>query len=179
MRFSLLTTLSIGLLSAACQSPYQQQQSARVPAPGPSQVSVGVYSSEQTCSDYGFSSNTSAFDRCVQRERAARSTGRVNRDYAQATLTNDARSACASYGLDIGSARFENCVQREVDARSYRDSAYQPAPTYRTDQYGNRIGPDGYRVSTQAAPMYRLDQYGNRIDSEGYRVDANGYRMPR
>lgn len=172
MRFALLTTLSVGLLTAACQTPYQQ--SARVPPGSP----MGVYSSEQTCSDYGFSSNTASFDRCVQRERAARSAGRVSRDYAQATLTNDARSACASYGLDIGSARFENCVQREVDARSYRESAYQTAPTYRTDQYGNRIGPDGYRVA-QTTPMYRLDQYGNRIDSEGYRVDANGYRMSR
>jgi|SRR3954454_6817207 hypothetical protein len=176
MRFALLTTLSIGLLTAACQTPYQQ--SARVPPPAGPQVAVGVYSSEQTCSDYGFSSNTAAFDRCVQHQRAARSTGRVNRDYTQAMLTNDARSACASYGLDIGSARFDNCVGREIDARGYRESANQPAPTYRTDQYGNRIGPDGYRVS-QTTPMYRTDQYGNRIDSEGYRVDANGYRMPR
>jgi len=176
MRFALLTTLSIGLLTAACQTPYQQ--SVRVPPPTGPQLAAGAYSSEQTCSDYGFSSNTAAFGSCVQRERAARASGRVSRDYAQATLTNDARSACASYGLDIGSARFENCVQREVDARSYRDSSYQAAPTYRTDQYGNRIGPDGYRVS-QTAPMYRTDQYGNRIDSEGYRVDANGYRMPR
>jgi len=96
-----------------------------------------------------------AFDRCVQRERAARSAGRVNRDYSQAMLTNDARSACASYGLTVGSARFDNCVGREIDARGYRESAYQPAP------------------------MHRIDQYGNRIDSEGYSVDANGYRMSR
>ena len=153
MRLALFTTLSVGLLSAACQSPYQQSASAPYGTPP---ISTAAYStSEQACADYGFSSNTMAFDRCVQRERAARSAGRVNRDYSQAMLTNDARSACASYGLTVGSARFDNCVGREVDARGYRESAYQPAP------------------------MHRIDQYGNRTDSEGYSVDANGYRVSR
>ena len=152
MRFSLLTTISIGLLSAACQSPYQQ--SAR--APGNPYVAAGAYSSsEQTCSNYGFSGNTESFDLCVQRERAARSAGRVNRDYSQALLTNDARNACSSYGLNAGSAGYDRCVGREIDARGYRDSANEPAP------------------------MYRVDQYGNRIDSDGYRVNANGYGMSR
>jgi hypothetical protein len=155
MRLALLTTLSVGLLSAACQSPYQQSAGAPYGTPP---VSTAAYStSEQACADYGFPTNTMGFDRCVQRERAARSAGRVNRDYSQAMLTNDARSACASYGLTVGSARFDNCVGREVDARGYRESAYQSAPM----------------------PMYRTDQYGNRIDSEGYSVDANGYRMSR
>lgn len=152
MRFALLTTISIGLLSAACQGPYQQ--SARAPG-SPYGAADSYSSSEQTCSNYGFSSNTQSFDRCVQNERAARSSGRVNRDYSQALLTNDARNACSSYGLTAGSVGYERCVGREIDARGYRESA------------------------NQSAPMYRLDQYGNRIDSEGYRVDANGYRMPR
>ena len=112
-------------------------------------------SSEQTCSNYGFSGNTESFDRCVQRERAARSAGRVNRDYSQALLSNDARNACSSYGLSAGTAGYERCVGREIDARGYRESASQPTP------------------------MNRMDQYGNRIDSEGCRVDANGYRMSR
>ena len=153
MRFALLTTISIGLLSAACGSPYQQ--SARAPY-GAQPISTAAYSSsEQTCSNYGISGNTESFDRCVQRERAARSAGRVNRDYSQALLTNDARNACSSYGLSAGSAGYDRCVGREIDARGYRETTNQPAP------------------------MYRMDQYGNRIDSEGYRVDANGYRMSR
>jgi hypothetical protein len=152
MRFSLLTTLSVGLLSAACQSPYQQ--SAR-PYGAPPSSMAGYSTSEQACADYGLSPNTMPFDRCVQRERAARSAGRVNRGYAAAQLNNDARNACASYGLDPGSPRYDRCVSHEVDARGYRESA------------------------NQSAPMYRVDQYGNRVDSEGYRVDANGYRMSR
>lgn len=154
MHFRLLTTISIGLLSAACQAPYQQ--TARGPGPmAPPMSAAGYSSSEQACADYGFPGGSVGFDRCVQRERAARSAGRVNRDYAAARLTNDARQACASYGLDVGSARYDRCVGNELDARGYRESASQPAP------------------------MYRTDQYGNRVDSEGYRVDANGYRMSR
>lgn len=154
MRFRLLTTISIGLLSAACQSPYQQQ--ARYPGPvTPPIVSVTAYStSEQACTDYGFNAGTGAFDRCVQRERSARSAGRVNRDYAQARLTADARDACSSYGLEAG-MRYDRCVAREIEARGYVE------------------------VGTQPAQMYRTDQYGNRFDSEGYRVDVNGRRMAR
>jgi hypothetical protein len=153
MRFSLLTTLSVGLLSAACQSPYEQ--SVRVPYGTPLASTAAYSTSEQACADYGLPSITMAFDSCVQRERAARSAGRVNRGYAQAQLNADARNACASYGLDPGSARYDRCLSHEIDARGYRESANQPAP------------------------MYHVDQYGNRIDSEGYRVDANGYRMSR
>ena len=88
MRFRLLTTISIGLLSAACQSPYQQQ-SARGPAPMTPPISTAAYStSEQACVDYGFPAGTVGFDRCVQRERAARSAGRVNRDYAEARVAS-------------------------------------------------------------------------------------------
>jgi hypothetical protein len=157
MSFRLLTIASVGLLAAACQ-PVQQTypQSARGPAPlAPPMSTAGYSTSEQTCAEYGFSGGSAGFDRCVQRERAARSAGRVTRDYAEARLTADARGACASYGLDAGSSRFDRCVSREVDARGYRESASLPGPTH------------------------RVDQYGNRMDSDGYRVDANGYRMPR
>jgi hypothetical protein len=149
--------MSVGLLAAACQ-PVQQPypQSARGPAPmAPPMSTAGYSASDQACAEYGFPGGSAGFDRCVQRERAARSTGRVSRDYAEARLTADARGACSSYGLDAGSARYDRCVSREMDARGYRENANQPGPTY------------------------RVDHYGNRVDSEGYRVDANGYRMPR
>ncbi len=153
MRFRLLTTISIGLLSAACQSPYQQQ--ARYPGPATPPMSTVAYStSEQACTDYGFSAGTGAFDRCVQRERSSRSAGRVNRDYAQARLTADARDACTSYGLEAG-MRYDRCVAREIEARGHVEAGAYPTQTYRTDQYGNRF------------------------DSEGYRVDASGRRMAR
>jgi hypothetical protein len=152
MRFRLLTTISIGLLSAACQSPYQQQ-AARGPGPMTPPISTAAYStSEQACNDYGFSTGSGAFDRCVQRERSARAAGRVNQNYAEARLSADARDACSSYGVEPG-MRYDRCVAREIEQRGYRDGASRPAP------------------------MYRTDQYGNRLDSEGYRVDANGYRM--
>jgi hypothetical protein len=154
MRFRLLTTISIGLLSAACQSPYQQQ-TARAPAPLTPPISTAAYStSDQACNDYGFSVGSAAFDRCVQRERSARAAGRVSRNYAEARLTADARDACSSYGLEPG-MRYDRCVAREIENRGYREGASQPAP------------------------MYRTDQYGNRFDSEGHRVDANGYRLSR
>jgi hypothetical protein len=153
MRLRLLTTISIGLLSAACQSPYPQ--TARAPGPVTPPISTAAYStSEQACNDYGFNTGTGAFDRCVQRERSARAAGRVDRNYAQARLTSDARDACSSYGLEPG-MRYDRCVAREMEQRGYRDGA------------------------THQGQMYRTDQYGNRFDSEGYRVDANGYRMSR
>jgi hypothetical protein len=153
MRLRLLTTISIGLLSAACQSPYQQ--TARYPGPATPPISTAGYStSEQACSDYGFNSGSGAFDRCVQRERSARAAGRVNQNYAEARLTADARDACSSYGLEPG-MRYDRCVAREIEQRGYREGVAQPAQ------------------------MYRTDQYGNRYDAEGHRVDANGYRMSR
>src|SRR3954462_13469714 len=83
MRFRLFTTISIGLLSAACQSPYQQ--TAWHPAPVTPPISTAGYStSEQACNDYGFNPGTGAFDRCVQRERYARAAGRVHQNYAEA-----------------------------------------------------------------------------------------------
>jgi hypothetical protein len=80
----------------------------------------------------------------------------VNRDYAEARLTDDARNACNSYGLQPSSGRYEQCVSREVDARRYQ-GASQPSPTYRTGQYGNRIDSQGYRVNAN----------GNRLSSQG------------
>jgi hypothetical protein len=153
MRLRLLSTLSIGLLSAACQGPYQQ--TSRGPGPVTPPISTAAYStSEQACNEYGFNTGTGAFDRCVQRERSARAAGRAPQNYTEARLSADAREACSSYGLEPG-MRYDRCVAREIEHRGYRDGA------------------------TSQTQMYRTDQYGNRFDSEGYRVDANGYRVPR
>jgi hypothetical protein len=172
MRIHLFTAATLGLLAAACQSPDQGLNATPQPPSGvyaanypPSPPYTASYlstanatvsaSSGQVCADYGFSSGTAAFDRCVSQEQAARSTGRVNRDYTEARLTADARNACASYGLQPSSGWYSQCVGREVDARRYQGT--------------------GQAVS----PPYGTDQYGNRIDAQGYRVDANGYRLPR
>ena len=149
MRVRILATISLGLLSAACQGSYSQN------APGAAAPAYGnIYqSSNAACADYGFHAGTTSFNQCVAREQQARATGRVNRDYAATQLTADARSACSSYGLAGGTAPDDRCVSREVDARTYRDGVAQPGPAYYTDQNGNRV------------------------DAQGYRVDANGHRM--
>ncbi|MPZ31318.1 MAG: hypothetical protein GEV13_10030 [Rhodospirillales bacterium] len=178
MRVRILATISLGLLSAACQGTYSQN------APGAAAPAYGntYRSSSAACADYGFRAGTTSFNQCVAREQQARATGRVNRGYAATQLTADARSACGSYGLAAGTASYDRCVSREVDARTYRDGAAQPAPAYYTDQNGNRVDAQGYRVDANgyrmATPTYRMDQYNNRVDAQGYRVDSTGRRMP-
>lgn len=190
MRIRTLATISIGLLSAACQGSYSQNTpSAAAPAYGNTSLSASA-----ACADYGFRSGTTSFDQCVSHERQARAAGRVNRDYAAAQLTADARTACSSYGLIAATVIYDRCVSREVDARSWRAEAAAPATTYATDQNGYRVDAQGYRVDayghriaaqgpytqagSQAVPPYRMDQYNNRVDAEGYRVDSAGQRMP-
>jgi hypothetical protein len=181
MRVRILATISLGLLSAACQGTYSQN------APGAAAPAYGntYQSSNAACADYGFRAGTTSFNQCVAREQQARAAGRVNRDYAATQLTADARSACSSYGLAAGTASYDRCVGREVDARTYRDGAAQPGPAYYTDQNGNRVDAQGYRVdangyrmASQPAPTYRMDQYNNRVDAQGYHVDSTGRRMP-
>jgi len=58
-------------------------------------------------------------------------------------------SVCAGYGIRIGAATFNDCV-------AYQDSR-NPGPS---------------------VPSYRMDQYNNRVDAEGYAVDSMGRRMP-
>lgn len=194
MRIQALATISIGLLAAACQAPYQTTTSA---AP----VYGGTYqTANAACADYGFQAGTPSFNQCVANEQQARSVGRVNRDYSVAQLTVDARNACNSYGLTAGTAAWDRCVGREQEARSYRSDAGVTVATSYTDQYGNRVDAQGYRVdangyrmagqtapyyqpaaqtySTQSVPSYRTDQYDNRVDAQGYRVDSNGNRLP-
>jgi hypothetical protein len=195
MRIRTLATISIGLLSAACQGSYSQNTpSAAVPAYGRTSLSASA-----TCADYGLRAGTTSFEQCVSREQQARATGRVNRDYAAAQLTADARTACSTYGLAVATASYDRCVSREVDARSWRAEAAAPTTTYHTDQNGYRVDTQGYRVDAnghriagqgpytqagpqtypgQSVPPYRMDQYNNRVDAEGYRVDSTGHRVP-
>jgi len=160
MRIRLLATVAVGLLSAACSSPYDQnRQAASSSTPSPSTSpyytpASNALTSEQACADYGFPPGSIGFSQCVTRERAARASGRAPQGYAEARVTTDARNACSSYGLVAGTAGYDRCVSREIDARTYRVGVSQAAPV-----------------------AYRTDQYGYRIDSEGYRVDADGYRI--
>src|SRR5206468_4209023 len=148
MRVRTLATISIGLLSAACQAPYNQNTAGAATAT----YGNAHQSASAACTDYGFRAGTTSFNQCVANEQQARAAGRVNRDYTATQLTVDARNACNSYGLAAGTAAWDRCVSREVDARTYRSDAAAPVATYYTDQ-------NGYRV-----------------DAQGYRVDANGYR---
>jgi hypothetical protein len=176
MRTRLLATISIGLLSAACQGTYSQS----TPSAASATYGTAYQSSNAACADYGFRPGTTGFDRCVANEQQARAAGRVSRDYAAANLTSDARYACTSYGLAAGTPSYDRCVGREVDARSWRAEAN--AGTSYTDQYGQRVDAQGYRVDAngyrtgEPAP-YRVDQYNNRVDAEGYRLDSSGRRI--
>ena len=160
------TFLSIGLLAGACANPYDR------PAPVPS---VALTVSERNCLDYGFTAGTTSYNRCVDREARARGIGRVNRDYAEARLNEDARDACYSYGLEPGSSRYNSCVAREIDARVYRGEAYVvPAPVY-VPAYAPPP-PEAYvdrRVATTGVEVFR-DEYGFRYDAQGNRIDTGG-----
>ena len=184
----LLAAMSVGLIAAACSNAYDRQ------APTPSYASRTMSQSERNCLDYGFTSGSSAYDRCVQRESSARAAGRVNQNYAEARVLDDSRNACYDYGLERGTQRYDNCVSREVDARRYRQqgqvsapppgytAVYTPAPTY-TQAYTPTYAPDYTPVP--AAPYAYVpprttgvavsrDEFGFRYDSEGNRIDRNG-----
>jgi hypothetical protein len=78
MRIRTLATISLGLLSAACQGTYSQN------SPGAAAPVYGnTYQSSSTaCADYGFRAGTTSFNQCVAREQQACATGHVNRDYS-------------------------------------------------------------------------------------------------
>lgn len=198
MRLRILTTVSVGLLAAACQN--TTNTSGISAATG-----SGLYaSSNQACVDYGFVPNTAAYSRCVSSEQQARASYRATPGYAPSMISNDARNACYSYGLTIGSAPYDRCVAREVDARTYRDSAAVPAyrvdaQGYRVDAQGYRVDANGYRLAGQPAPYYQpapayqpayyppaevqaqvvtRDEFGNRYDSQGNRINASGQIIP-
>jgi hypothetical protein len=197
MRLRILTTVSVGLLAAACQN----TETTRISAA----TGSGLYaSSNQACVDYGFVPNTAAYSRCVSSEQQARASYRASPGYAPATISNDARNACYSYGLTVGSATYDRCVAREVDARTYRDAAAVPAyrvdaQGYRVDSQGYRVDGNGYRLAGQPTPYYQpapayqpayyppaevqaqtvtRDEFGNRYDSQGNRINASGQVIP-
>ena len=167
-----LAVIAVGLSATACS--YNSTTTAAIPvAPGPVVVTSP---SAAACVDYGFVPGTIAYNRCVEREQAARLRGRVVPGYAEAQLTADARDACYSYGLEPNTGPYNRCVGREMDARRYRDQAYiVPAP-------GTAV------VYTQPQPVYAppvpppppvgvqasTDEYGFRYDGQGNRIDARG-----
>lgn len=178
-----LATVSLGLLAAACAQPYQQRTVYQASSPTQYQTTYPAQStgrmlsvSERNCTDYGFSSPSAGYDRCVQREMRSRDQGRVARDYDQARLVQDANNACYDYGLERNTQRFENCVTREVDARRYREQA-APAPVgyypaaQSTQYYAPQPAP---YYAPQPTPGPSRDEFGFRYDSEGNRLDANG-----
>jgi len=167
LRTKLFAVVAVGLSATACS--YSSTTTAAIPAaPGP--VVVGSPSA-QACVEYGFVPGTVAYNRCVEREHAARVSGRVARDYAEARLANDARDACLSYGLDPATGYYARCVGREMDARRFRaDQAYVPAtPVYPQPEYVPPAPPPP-PVGVQA---FR-DEYGFRYDGQGNRIDARG-----
>jgi hypothetical protein len=164
-KIPLLATLALGLAAAACAGPYDRQ--AAVPRDVPSALTA----SERNCLDYGFAVGSSPYDRCVQRDARARLSGRVNRDYAEARLFEDARDACYDYGLARGSQRYDSCVSREVDARRYRDQGQMTAsPIYAPDYTTPYAEPRPASTGVQAFK----DEFGFRYDSQGNRLDRNG-----
>jgi hypothetical protein len=167
---TLLAATSLGLLAAACAGPYDRQ------APVPSNTRTQSLS-ERNCFDYGFTPGSAAFDRCVQREARARNAGRVNRDYAEARLLEDARNACFDYGLERNTPRFDNCVTREVEFRRYRSQSEMPAPSasYIAVHSATRTPtPDiGYRAAATSTDGFR-DEFGNRYDGNGNGLDRDG-----
>lgn len=194
MTLKILTTISLGLLAAACSSTEHRTVS---PAYG-----SGLYqTSNQACVDYGFVPGTNAYSRCVTSEQAARANYRPSPGYAPSQVASDARNACYSYGLAVGTAPYDRCVAREVDARTYRDTAAVPAyrvdaQGYRIDSEGYRIDANGYRLAGQPAPYYApaptyqpayqppqeqqvyRDEFGNRYDAQGNRINAAGQIIP-
>jgi hypothetical protein len=167
LRTKLFAVVAVGLSATACS--YNSTTTAAIPAaPGP--VVVGS-SSAQACVEYGFVPGTIAYNRCVEREHAARVSGRMVRGYAEAQLSNDARDACLSYGLDPATGYYARCVGREMDARRFRDQAYVPATTIYTPQ--PEYVPPAPPPPPAGVQAFR-DEYGFRYDGQGNRVDARG-----
>jgi hypothetical protein len=161
--------VAVGVSAAACS--YNSTTTAAIPAgPGPVLVSSP---SAAACVDYGFVPGTVAYNRCIEREQAARLRGRVVVGYAEAQLAADARDACYSYGLEPGTSYYARCVGREVDARRFRaDQAYVavPAATVYPEPSYVPPAPPPPPIGVQA---FR-DEYGFRYDGQGNRVDARG-----
>ena len=164
----LFAVVAVGLSVTACE--YNTRTSAIPARPGPVYVSSV---SGRACVDYGFPPGSIGYDRCVEREQAARARGRMSREYAEAQLAADARDACYSYGLQPGSGPFDRCVVREMDSRRWRpDQAYSPPGTVvytQTPDYAPPAPPP-----PPAGVQAFKDEFGFRYDGLGNRLDARG-----
>ncbi len=76
-----------------------------------------VAAADDSCTVYGYTPGTTAYNICVEREAAARRRGRMAADYAEARIVTDSQDACISYGLVRGTDRYDRCVQREIAYR--------------------------------------------------------------
>ena len=193
MRIRTLATISIGLLSAACQGSYSQNTPS---AAAPAYVNTSL-SASAACADYGFRSGTTSFDQCVSRERQARAAGRMNRDYAAVQLTADARNACSSYGLAVATASYDRCVSaRSTPAAGARGRARATPPTTPTrtvigsmpkasrrrqrpsHRRQGSVYPGGAAdLCGPVGPAYRMTST-TIASMRGLRVDSTGHRMP-
>jgi hypothetical protein len=172
-RLKVLAALSLGVLAAACGSPYDQPAPVPYVATTTTTQYVVMPVSERNCIDYGFVVGTATYDRCVTHEARARALGRMSRDYALVRIAADARDACYSYGLEPGTVRYDRCVNREIDARRYREEAYLPPPAPAVVQYVYTPPRYDRRVASTGVEVFR-DEYGFRYDSQGNRIDAYG-----
>jgi hypothetical protein len=165
-----LALVAVGLSAAACT--YSSTTTAAIPAaPGPVLVSSP---SAAACADYGFVPGTIAYNRCIEREHAARLRGRVVVGYAEAQLAADARDACHSYGLEPGTSYYARCVSREVDVRRFRaDEAYIPAGSTTVVYPQQSYVPPAPPPSPVGVQAFR-DEYGFRYDGQGNRLDRYG-----
>jgi len=163
--------IAVGLLAGACS--YSSTTTAAIPAaPGPVVVSSP---SAAACVDYGFVPGTVAYNRCVEREQAARLRGRVVVGYAEAQLVADARDACYSYGLQPGTGPYDRCVGRELDSRRWRaDQAYvTPGTVVYTPTPAPEYVPPAPPPPPAGVQAFK-DEFGFRYDGQGNRLDARG-----
>ena len=104
MSTRVLVVLAIAALASACS--YTETRTVAAPTPA-----------DDSCTVYGYTPGTSAYNVCVEREAAARHRGRMAADYAEARIVADSQDACSSYGLIRGTSRYDRCVQREIAYR--------------------------------------------------------------
>jgi hypothetical protein len=167
----LFAVVAVGLSAAACT--YNSTTTSAIPrGPGPVVVASA---SGQACVEYGFPPGTIGYDRCVQREQAARTQGRMPREYADSQLTVDARNACYSYGLQPGTTPYDRCVGRELDSRRWRsDQAYAtPGTVVYTPTPAPEYVPPAPPPPPAGVQAFK-DEFGFRYDGQGNRIDARG-----
>jgi hypothetical protein len=102
--FRIFAVVAVVALATACS--YTETQTVAAPTPV-----------DDSCTVYGYTPGTHAYNVCVSREDAARRRGRMAADYAEARIVADSQDACSEYGLVHGTDRCDRCVQREIAYR--------------------------------------------------------------